>query len=127
MTAMPRPCRRVGHVEIVDQGRILDADKVTYDQKTDKVTADGHVSVTDAPGNVAFADHVVLTDQMRDGALQRLRRADRQEWPAGRRQRPARGRHHGDRASDRLQPLQDLQPARTAHAALAGEGRARGL
>ncbi len=60
----------VGHVEIVDQGRILDADKVTYNQNTDQVTADGHVTVTDAAGNVAFSDHVVLTDHMRDGALQ---------------------------------------------------------
>ena len=34
------------------------------------MTADGHVTVTDAPGNVAFSDHVVLTDHMRDGALQ---------------------------------------------------------
>ena len=59
----------VGHVEIVDQGRILDADTVTYNQKTDQVTADGHVTVTDAAGNVAFSDHVVLTDHMRDGAL----------------------------------------------------------
>ena len=59
----------VGNVEIDDQGRILHADKVTYDQKTDKVTADGHVSTTDTLGNVAFMDHVVLTDHMRDGAL----------------------------------------------------------
>lgn len=59
----------VGHVEMIDQGYILDADNVTYDQKTDKVTASGHVSVTDASGNVAFADHVVLTDRMRNGAL----------------------------------------------------------
>ena len=33
------------------------------------VTASGHVVLMDAKGNVAFADHVVLTDQMRDGAL----------------------------------------------------------
>jgi LPS-assembly protein len=59
----------IGHVEIVDEGRILDADRVTYDQKTDKVTADGHVSLTDRLGNVAFSDHVVLTDHMREGAL----------------------------------------------------------
>jgi LPS-assembly protein len=59
----------VGHVEIVDEGRILDADRVTYDQRTDKVTASGHVSLTDRLGNVAFSDHVVLTDHMRDGAL----------------------------------------------------------
>mgnify|MGYP001554485876 CR=1 FL=1 len=59
-----------GHVEIVDGGRILMAQQVSYDQKTDKVTASGHVSLMDEKGNVAFADHVVLTDQMRDGALQ---------------------------------------------------------
>jgi LPS-assembly protein len=59
----------VGHVEIVDEGRILDADRVTYDQKTDTVTAQGHVSLTDRLGNVAFSDHVVLTDHMREGAL----------------------------------------------------------
>ena len=59
----------VGHVEIVDGVRILDADNVTYDENSDKVTASGHVSVTDEKGNVAFADHVVLTDRMRDGAL----------------------------------------------------------
>ena len=58
-----------GHVEIVDQGRVLNADSVTYDQKSDKVTASGHVSLTDSKGNVAFADHVELTDRMRDGAL----------------------------------------------------------
>jgi LPS-assembly protein len=58
-----------GHVEIDDGGRILLADKVTYDQKNDKTTASGHVSLTDQKGNVSFADHVVLTDKMRDGAL----------------------------------------------------------
>ncbi|HVV27240.1 MAG TPA: LPS assembly protein LptD [Rhizomicrobium sp.] len=59
----------VGHVEIVDQDRTLTADRVDYDQTSDKVTASGHVIVTDTRGNVAFADHVVLTDHMRDGAL----------------------------------------------------------
>ena len=60
----------VGHVEITDQGRTLLADRVEYDQANDKVTAFGHVTITDTRGNVAFADHVVLTDHMRDGALQ---------------------------------------------------------
>jgi LPS-assembly protein len=58
-----------GHVEIVDEGRILLAQQVSYDQKTDKVTARGHVSMMDTKGNVAFADHVTLTDHMRNGAL----------------------------------------------------------
>ena len=59
----------IGHVEMVDQGRILEADNVTYDQKTDTVTASGHVALTDTDGNVAFVDHLVLTDHMRNGAL----------------------------------------------------------
>jgi LPS-assembly protein len=58
-----------GHVEIDYGGRILLADAVTYNQSTDVVTADGHVSLLDKTGDVAFADHVTLTDQMRDGAL----------------------------------------------------------
>ena len=59
----------VGHVEISDQDRTLLADRVEYDQASDKVTARGHVTISDSEGNVAFADHVVLTDHMRDGAL----------------------------------------------------------
>ena len=60
----------VGHVEIADEGRTLLADRVEYNQATDTVTASGHVTIPDTRGNVAFADHVVLTDHMRDGALQ---------------------------------------------------------
>jgi LPS-assembly protein len=59
----------VGHVEVFDDGRTLLAERVDYDQATDKVTASGHVSITDARKNVVFADHVVLTDHLRDGVL----------------------------------------------------------
>lgn len=58
-----------GHVEIDYNGRILMAEQVTYDQNKDVVTASGHVTVMAPNGDVAFADHVVLTDQMRDGIL----------------------------------------------------------
>jgi len=58
-----------GHVEIDDNDRILTADEVTYDQKTDTVTASGHLVMLSPNGDVAFANHVVLTDQMRDGVL----------------------------------------------------------
>jgi LPS-assembly protein len=60
----------VGHVEIVDDGRTLHAERVDYDRNTDTVTARGHVNIIDSRGNVVFADHVVLTDHMRDGVLQ---------------------------------------------------------
>ena len=58
-----------GHVEIDEAGCILLAERVTYNQDDDKVTASGHVSLTDEHGNVAFMDSVVLTDRMRDGVL----------------------------------------------------------
>jgi LPS-assembly protein len=59
----------VGHVEISDSGHTLLADRVTYDQASDRMTAFGHISLMDENGNVAFADHVTLSDHMRDGAL----------------------------------------------------------
>ena len=59
-----------GHVEIADEERTLLADKVTYDENADKVTASGNVSLQDANGNVAFADQVELTRDLREGALQ---------------------------------------------------------
>ncbi len=58
-----------GHVEIDYDRRILIADSVSYNQDTDVVTADGHVSLMEENGNVAFAEHVTLTEKMRDGAL----------------------------------------------------------
>ncbi len=59
-----------GHVEITDETRTLHADDVTYDEKRDTVTASGNVSLQDATGNVAFADSVELTRDLRQGALQ---------------------------------------------------------
>ena len=58
-----------GHVEVDYESRILMAETLTYDQTTDTMVASGHVSMLDAKGNVAFADHVTLTDKMREGAL----------------------------------------------------------
>jgi len=59
----------VGHVEIDNDGRILLADRIDYDHKNDSITASGHVSLMDEKGNVAFADHVTVSDRMREGTL----------------------------------------------------------
>jgi LPS-assembly protein len=59
-----------GHVEIDYGGRVLLSDSVSYNQRTDVMTADGHVSLMAENGDVAFANHVVLKDKMRDGALE---------------------------------------------------------
>jgi LPS-assembly protein len=61
-----------GHVEIVDDQRTLRADEVIYNQNTDTVNATGNVSLQDASGNVAFADRVELTRDLREGAIQGL-------------------------------------------------------
>ena len=58
-----------GNVEISDQDRTLLADQVTYDEVRDRVTASGNVSLQDGTGNVAFADSVELTRDLREGAL----------------------------------------------------------
>jgi LPS-assembly protein len=58
-----------GHVEIDYNSRILTADKVTYDGNTDVATATGHVVMMAPNGDVAFASHAVLTDQMKNGVL----------------------------------------------------------
>ena len=58
-----------GHVEISDDERTLLANEVTYNENTDTVTAMGNVSLQDATGNVAFADSVELTQDLREGAL----------------------------------------------------------
>ena len=62
-----------GHVEIDDKAQILLAQKVIYDEKANRVTAKGQVSLLAPNGNVAFADHVVLTNNLRDGALSGFR------------------------------------------------------
>ena len=59
-----------GHVEISDDQRTLLADSVTYDENANSVKASGNVSLQDDSGNVAFADSVELTQDLREGALQ---------------------------------------------------------
>jgi LPS-assembly protein len=61
-----------GHVELAYGERVLLADRVTYNETTGVVTADGNVSLLDPQGDVAFADHIVLRNEMRDGVIQTL-------------------------------------------------------
>jgi LPS-assembly protein len=53
-----------GHVEIAQGTQILLADVVTYNQRTDTVTASGHVSLMTDDGQVVFADYMELRDSM---------------------------------------------------------------
>tara|TARA_R110002110_G_scaffold182692_8_gene389134 strand:+ start:15 stop:2225 length:2211 start_codon:yes stop_codon:yes gene_type:complete len=62
-----------GNVELAYGERVLHADRVTYNETTGVVTADGNVALVDPQGDVAFADRLVLRNEMRDGVVQTLR------------------------------------------------------
>jgi len=60
----------VGDAQLYYQGRVLEADKVTYDRTTKRVFADGHAKLTDEKGNVTYGSHFDLTDDFRDGFIE---------------------------------------------------------
>jgi len=62
-----------GNVEISEGDQILLADTVTYNQRTDTVTAAGHVSLMQPTGDIAFADFMELHDNLRDGFIKDIR------------------------------------------------------
>lgn len=62
-----------GNVEISQGNRTLLADTVSYNQRTDTVTASGHVSMLQESGDVVFGNYVELTDSMREGFIQDIR------------------------------------------------------
>ncbi|WP_185961476.1 LPS-assembly protein LptD [Telmatospirillum sp. J64-1] len=62
-----------GEVEIIQAGRVLVADTVTYNLRTDVVTASGNVRITEPTGEVLFAEYVELTGDLRDGLAQNIR------------------------------------------------------
>jgi LPS-assembly protein len=62
-----------GQVEISQGDRLLKADTLTYNRRTNVVTASGGVTLLDPSGDVVFADFVELTSDMRDGTIRNLR------------------------------------------------------
>lgn len=62
-----------GNVEITQEGRILFADTVSYNQRDDVVTASGNVVLREPTGDVLYADHVQLTDNFKQGVVEELK------------------------------------------------------
>src|SRR5947207_15671257 len=62
-----------GHVEISQGGEVLLADVVSYSQRTDTITASGHVSLLMPTGEVMFADFMELRDSLNNGFAQNVR------------------------------------------------------
>lgn len=61
-----------GHVEMVQGKKILRADKVVYELNTDKVIAEGNVSILQENGDIAFVDYAELKNDMKEGFAKSL-------------------------------------------------------
>jgi LPS-assembly protein len=62
-----------GNVEVSQNGNVLLADTVTYNQRTDTMTASGHVSLSQPAGDILFADYLELRNAMGDGFGENVR------------------------------------------------------
>ncbi|WP_332686782.1 LPS-assembly protein LptD [Bosea sp. (in: a-proteobacteria)] len=63
----------VGDVQILYQGRTIEADRVVYDRISKRVVATGNARITEANGTVITGDRFNLTDDFRDGFIDSLR------------------------------------------------------
>ena len=74
----------VGDAQLYYQGKVLEADKVIYDQVTKRVQAIGHVRMREPTGEIAYGDKMELTDDFNDGFIQSLRilRTDKSRFSA---------------------------------------------
>jgi len=59
----------LGSVQLFYQGRVLQADRVTYDRATKRVYAEGHAKMTDEHGNIVYGTRFALSDDFRDGFI----------------------------------------------------------
>lgn len=62
-----------GNVELIQNGRILKADKIIYNLGADSVMAMGNVVLNETTGDTYFGDSVQLNDSMKRGVVQGLR------------------------------------------------------
>lgn len=62
----------LGDVDILQEGRRLQANKVTYNVATDQASASGAVVLTDINGDVHMADFVELDDAFKQGFIRNL-------------------------------------------------------
>ena len=60
----------IGNVEISSEGRILLADSVRYNQRSGIVTASGNLTLLEPSGEVMFAEHAELSDDLSKGFIE---------------------------------------------------------
>ena len=114
----------VGNVQIYYNGATIEADEVTYNQKTKRLLAQGNVRLTEADGKITYGQTIDLTDDYRDGFVDslRLETTDDTRFAAQRADRTP-GQLHGA-AKRRLYRLRALQGRSEETAAVAGPGGA---
>lgn len=62
-----------GHVLAERDGHVLKADTLVYDETNKKIHAVGHVELHDPRGNILFFDTAELTDDLKNGIIQRIK------------------------------------------------------
>lgn len=62
-----------GDAKLYYKGKILEADRVTYNRTTGRVIAEGRPRLTDPGRQIVYGDRFELTDDFRDGFIQSLR------------------------------------------------------
>jgi LPS-assembly protein len=62
-----------GSVKIDYDGNRLVADKVTYNQRTNRMLAEGNVEIVEKDGNRIYSDKIDVTDDFREGFVNSLR------------------------------------------------------
>lgn len=61
-----------GNVEVLYQGRVLRAKRIVYDQRADRIDADG-LLLTDEDGGVLIADSAAMTPDLENGLIESAR------------------------------------------------------
>ncbi len=62
-----------GNVEISSAGRVLLADSVSYNQRDGVVTASGNLTLMEPSGEVIFAEHLQLSENLTQGFIESIR------------------------------------------------------
>ena len=72
-TARPGLLVASGNVEVLYQGRVLRAARITYDEAADEIRAEGPLVLTDPDGGVLLADAAALTPDLTEGLISSAR------------------------------------------------------
>lgn len=62
-----------GHVEVLYDGRVLRATRITYDRRASRIAADGPLTIVDPDGSILLADAATLDPELRDGLVEGAR------------------------------------------------------